>query len=365
MKIEYGRNLQTSFMRILLEGELPKTEEAMLSKNNIEGLLETIWQKEDRGYVLRYNITGRQALDVMLETVMVDERLLSNLIQEVCLLCRRLEKYLLAPDGLMLEPEMIYWDTRKENFCFCYYPGETGVFHDKFIHLMEYLLTKTDHRNTRAVEIVYGVYETLMKEGNGLNEVQQNLEKIRKSWKVVKEIDKKEEIIDTIKEVSITENIKRRYITDIVKKLLERIKNVLNIGTKLKLHNNLKKKEQFIFEPEEEPEKLTNPTVLLSTNKQEIQGILKYEGSSSLRDIYISKIPFSIGSGEGCDGIIDDVTISRKHALITKADEIYFIEDMNSSNGTKIEEEFITYKTKISLKKNDVVQFANQRYRFI
>ena len=44
---------------------------------------------------------------------------------------------------------------------------------------------------------------------------------------------------------------------------------------------------------------------------------------------------------------------------------IYFIEDMNSSNGTKVEGEYLGYKTKISLKKNDVVEFANQRYRFI
>ena len=48
MKIEYGRNSQSSFMRVALVGEIKKTEEAMLSRNNIEGLLELMWQKEDR-----------------------------------------------------------------------------------------------------------------------------------------------------------------------------------------------------------------------------------------------------------------------------------------------------------------------------
>ena len=119
MKIEYGRNLQSSFMKILLEGEIQKTEESMLSRNNIEGLLETVWQQEDRGYVLRCNITGKQALDVILKNAMADENLLINLIQEICSLCRRLEKFLLSQDGLMLDPDVIYWDTRKNKFYFC------------------------------------------------------------------------------------------------------------------------------------------------------------------------------------------------------------------------------------------------------
>ena len=56
----------------------------MLGRNHIEGLLEMSWQKEDMGHVFRYNITGKQALDVMLEKTMADEKLLLNLIQEIC-----------------------------------------------------------------------------------------------------------------------------------------------------------------------------------------------------------------------------------------------------------------------------------------
>lgn len=368
MKIEYGRNSQSSFMRVLLEGDLHKIEEAMLSRNDIDGLLETMWQKEDRGYVLRYDITGKQALDVMLENTNVDERLLSNLIQEICSLCRRLERFLLSQDGLMLEPEMIYWDSRKENFYFCYYPGENGTFQNKFIRLMEYLLTKTDHKNIRAVEMVYGVYETLLQEGDNVAEIQYNLEKIRKSWKEAEEKEDHEEMILVRADGNEKEEAKVWDRRNVIKRVWGWFSKKLDTWIKTESHNSSrykKKTVEFVFEPEEEPEKVTNPTVLLSMEKGEVQGILRYEGDALLKDIHISKIPFLIGSEEGCDGIIEDVTISRKHALITKVDEVYFIEDMNSSNGTRVGGEFITYKTKISLKKNDVVQFANQRYRFV
>ena len=368
MKIEYGRNLQSSFMRILLEGEIPKIEEAMLSRNNIEGLIEITWQKEDMGYVLRCDITGKQALDVMLENEMADENLLVNLIQEICFLCRRLEKFLLSADGLVLETEMIYFDARKKKFNFCYCPGEAGDFRDKFLRLMEYLLTKTDHKNKRAVEIVYGVYETLIQESNNVNEIQQTLEKIRKSWKSEEEINDRDNVIAITEEEDVKVTSKVVDKRNIIKNMLKPLKNSVTKWIKLKLCNQFKqrrKNTEFIFEPEEEQEKITNPTILLSAGKMEMQGILKYEGSTLLKDITISKTPFLIGSGTGCDAVIEDATISRKHAMITKIDDVYFIEDLNSSNGTRVEGEFVSYKTKISLKKNDVIWFSEQRYRFL
>lgn len=356
-----------SFMRILMEGEIHKTEEAMLGRNQIDGLLEMVWQKEDKGYLLRYNITGKQALDTILENSMADEQLLVNLIQEICSLCRRLERFLLSREGILLEPELIYWDARTEKFHFCYYPGNQLDFQSKFIHLMEYLLARTNHKSTRAVEMVYGVYETLTQVGDNVNEIQCRLENIRKSWKQEEEIHIQEEVTDI---VEVPKDTGKMSLERIRNKLTvwERIKNWMNAWIKPEWNKRIKQKSktvEFVFEPEEEQERQTTPTILLSSENQVQQGILKYEGGAAQKDIYISKTPFLIGSGEGCDGVINDVTISRKHAVITKVDETYFIEDLNSSNGTKVAGEFIGYRTKISLNRNDCIQFSNQVYRFI
>ena len=63
MKIEYVRNVQSGYMRIIMSESLNKIEEEMLMRNTIAGILPVCWQKEDDKYLLRYDITGKQGLD--------------------------------------------------------------------------------------------------------------------------------------------------------------------------------------------------------------------------------------------------------------------------------------------------------------
>jgi pSer/pThr/pTyr-binding forkhead associated (FHA) protein len=42
----------------------------------------------------------------------------------------------------------------------------------------------------------------------------------------------------------------------------------------------------------------------------------------------------SIGSGSGCDIVIDDPTVSRRHATLKKAEATWTLEDLGSTNGT-------------------------------
>jgi len=96
-----------------------------------------------------------------------------------------------------------------------------------------------------------------------------------------------------------------------------------------------------------------------------IRGYLKYEGVNFLPDIPIIKTPFVIGTAESCDGILKHPNISHYHAKITYQDHTYFIEDLNSTNGTRVNGGLLSYKTRVSLKKNENVYFANEPYRFV
>ena len=125
--------------------------------------------------------------------------------------------------------------------------------------------------------------------------------------------------------------------------------------------------EAFVFEPEEEdiPQN-TRPTVLLASISQKPQGILRYEGKESLcGDLQITGTSYVIGSERSCDGCIPSTTVSRRHARITVKEDIYFIEDLNSSNGTYVGGELLGYKNKVSLQKNEIVIFADEKFRFI
>ena len=91
MKIEYVRNVQSGYMRIIMSESLNKIEEEMLMRNTIEGILPVCWQKEDDKYLLRYDITGKQALDVLLENTLVDENIMRSLLVGVCVAVKQLE----------------------------------------------------------------------------------------------------------------------------------------------------------------------------------------------------------------------------------------------------------------------------------
>jgi FHA domain/zinc-ribbon domain len=42
----------------------------------------------------------------------------------------------------------------------------------------------------------------------------------------------------------------------------------------------------------------------------------------------------TIGRSPDCEIFLDDVTVSRKHAVLTQRDDAFFIEDLGSLNGT-------------------------------
>ena len=138
---------------------------------------------------------------------------------------------------------------------------------------------------------------------------------------------------------------------------------------KLKNYKESRKKKQeiqpVVFEPEPVEIKVGRPTVLLEDRKSSASGIFRYEGTHGLSDMTVGKLPYIIGSAEECEGCIDRETVSRKHARITKVEDIYFIEDMNSANGTKVGGQELAYRTKMSLRPYEIVEFADEKFRFI
>ena len=377
MKIEYIRNMQFGYMRIAIAEPLSRIEEEMLSHNKIEGILPIRWQKENEKYLLRYDITGKQALDVVLENEPLEETLLRDLLAGICAVVKQLEKHLLLPEGILLRPETIFKDIKTGQLYFCYYPNETESIQIRFRKLMEYMLAKTNHRNQKAVELSYGIYEEALKEEFVLQDIQKRLEKMVPNIYEQEEAEDKyleaESIIsDELEESLIKQNdlkVKKKRIfafkewKEICKTwFCKKVQKYIKLEKYIKSD---KKQEKIVFEPEEEPVKTGLPTILLGEWKEEIEGILKYEGKYHLPDLSIKKVPFIIGSAHTCDGIIEQQTISNQHARISKIDEVYFIEDLNSTNGTTVDGSALNYKTKISLEKNMLICFAKEPYRFL
>jgi len=81
--------------------------------------------------------------------------------------------------------------------------------------------------------------------------------------------------------------------------------------------------------------------------------------------IVIDKPEFIIGRNEGaCDYAIRDRSIGRAHASIKAVDNVYYILDMDSKNGTLINNTRILSSQQYELKHNDRVAFAKVEYCF-
>lgn len=77
----------------------------------------------------------------------------------------------------------------------------------------------------------------------------------------------------------------------------------------------------------------------------------------------MKKFPWIIGSMEKqCDTVVDSCLISHLHACIIKVDDEYYIEDMNSTNGTYVNGERLIMNSKRKLSAGDTVTLAATSY---
>lgn len=104
----------------------------------------------------------------------------------------------------------------------------------------------------------------------------------------------------------------------------------------------------------------TDETVLLS--ELNFPELMTVNGQDS---VLIDKPIFIIGRNrEVCDYVIEDRGVGRAHAQIRKVDSFYFIEDMDSKNGTFLNDEKISSNQQYKLNRNDKVTIANVEYLF-
>ena len=93
---------------------------------------------------------------------------------------------------------------------------------------------------------------------------------------------------------------------------------------------------------------------------------LIYLGGGEERDFVIDKDIFLIGTdASAVDGVLKSRAAGEIQAKITRAENTYYIEDMNSANGTLVNGEILIYKEVRRLEEGDRITFADISYRFL
>lgn len=95
-----------------------------------------------------------------------------------------------------------------------------------------------------------------------------------------------------------------------------------------------------------------------------VEQVVRKKSNPFLRgddEIEITKSPFVIGKESTCAFVIEgDTYISRKHCRIVQKEDGYYITDLDSTNGTFIDDAEISGETK--LEKGQEIRLADRNY---
>ncbi|MFH1548966.1 MAG: FHA domain-containing protein [Planctomycetota bacterium] len=94
----------------------------------------------------------------------------------------------------------------------------------------------------------------------------------------------------------------------------------------------------------------------------EVTATLKLLGPGETEaEVPVGDRPLMIGRDPGCDIVLDDPAISKKHAQLLLVDGEYMVRDQNSHNGTFVDNERVTHRT---LKNGDVIAIGPKKILF-
>lgn len=371
LDIVYERDIHKSYMKIF-SGMEEYYDERLILTRKLEGFLsvEKCFVNGEGQFL--YDISGKHDLDSYCKINEIGKELFEQLLLQICARLEFLEWNLIEPRCLVLQPEQIFMEPRKMEFLFVLYPAKEKDIFLELQSLMEYILTKLNHKDAEAVQIVYQVYERILEGTYSIEDLrdlilQNRMKNLDVEIQVV-ERPMEQEVLTEKKEMWTEKLSGSRLIEEKLSALYQKV--IANLQDKVSKNFLIKRKEitEIIYPEEkieEEREIMAHPTVCLSTLDICPKGVLLYEGIENYRDFELGQLLCVIGKSPRVKLQIEKETISQFHAKIEWIDGDYYMEDMNSTNGTYINDEILNYKERKVLHSGDVIRFADVKYRFI
>lgn len=389
MEVSYRRRFQQSYM--IIEGGWGPEEPyelTMVAYNRIPGLLGMETEVSDGQVRFWYDITGKQNLADYLGRREADGQLLTLLFQGLDTVCRQLQEYMLDESQLILDPEYLYLDLSGKMVGIAYLPGYHKDIRDSFQELMELLLRRLEHSDKQGAAMAYEMYQLSLQREMSFSDMirqasRQEMGESQRRYAGRAETAQKysEGAVGNAGEnfVKKSEKSRKQFRPVMVHSPapgreevghFAKIKAYLE-GKGLKSDRKEAWKSSWKDAEEELPyvtaeeETVTYPTEVLCGGGG-AQGILKYQGSGAQQDIAIEKDSFILGKEAGkVDGCITGKSVSRIHARISREDGSYYLEDMNSTNGTYLNGEQLEYRQKEKLTARDRVMFGMEEFIFM
>lgn len=348
MQTEFVRSLNCNYERILLEEkpEEKRYQYCILNRGGIRGLLACSLRYINGAAYLYYNISSKQNLKQLYGGRCITRGWFLDFMWSFQQIDRELGRFLLDRQNILWYPEQIYQDLESNVFSFLYFPYHEGS--NGFKELLEFWVEQIDYNDEALVNCVYQMHEQYERNGDAYLQAKifEDAERLRAEEKTVKpEMPDRQAKMQEAMENTAADNAgAERTGGKFIEEEPDRKKNFLGIFGKKKREREIRESYRQSMQ-----ESMNGYAVAEETAYEEEYGRTIYiEGSAepvrTKRELctpegrvlaVLDRAVTTIGKRkEEADVVLEDMSVSRLHARIVKEKEKYYIEDLNSTNGT-------------------------------
>ena len=344
-EIEFIKNLNCNYERILLakKPEENRYQYCIVTRGGIRGLLDCSLRYINGQAYLYYDISSKQNLVQLFEGKKITRQWVKDFLWGMQRIRQEMERFLLDDSNILWHPEQIFQDLEKNDFYFIYMPYHEGK--DGLEELLDYLVEQIDYEDETLVQCIYKMHEQyrllgkvylteqIYEDGRKLDAAVDNLQLGEKSELQLMQND------------NTAENCEFDGVSPLHTECTELSKENKK-GIRYFLDGKIRKrkdsKSAVDYQPClaapiqavcEETEYVGRTVYMEATmQEQEIHGLFTSDGKELFRlkdqSIIIGK------KKEEADCILEDSSVSRMHARITSEKDMFYLEDLNSTNGT-------------------------------
>ncbi len=372
LETEYVRNLNCNYVRVLLreKPEGNRYQYCILNRGGIRYLLPCSLRYINGEAFLYYDISSTQSMSQLFETHTIKRDWMEDFLWGMERMQQELGRYLLEKNNIIWNPEHIYQDLEKNDFCFLYVPyyqGETGLK-----RLLDFWADHIDYEDEALVEFVYGLHEQydtagdMCLEGRILEKFREVEEKYLQITASKAEgipepeppvsretpaLPKSEAAVKRKGILSFLEERRRKREIPSYQEILQRQVSMQTLGAVC---------EEIAYDTGQGEE--YGKTIYMEEQREQIRGLYLENGELAAR---IEKLPFVIGKKkEEADYVLEDRSVSRLHARILEENGSIYLEDLNSTNGTFKNGLRMQPYEKRRLEKDDELRFGRVEFVF-
>ena len=274
---------------------------------------------------------------------------------------------MLTPDDLVLDPEYMLYDEKKESLMLIYVPDYNKKLKNQIRSLLEYVMVNFEHRDKKGLDVMYEAYDMVSGDNFEMEYIDRMLNKSEmiqnKNEMIINDnivqAHKQEELYfyEGVKE----KNVKLRFVLAILEVFFAVCAFVIGAFFGGGLKFIIPSIVSLLF--------LIYNFISVSDNKVDSEDDSVHKlvpmTNASLEEIDLDGMwdNIVVGRGKNCsDYVLSSNGVSRVHARITRSGSDICVEDKESANGTYVNSVRLYNGQLQVIKKGDIVSFANEEF---